>query len=105
MVDVRACNAEDCESTSSKHVLNAIEKLRSSGFNPILLSSEKANMQTLEEMSKKEVEEVKVVLKALCRRECGYGRRLLKTKSVFPKPEEMERAIDESWLKKDSENT
>jgi len=88
------------ESVPSKHVLNAIEKLRSLGFNPVLLSSEKANMRTLEEMPKKEVEEVKAVLKALCGRERGYGRRLLKTRSVFPKPEETQKVIDEAGLEK-----
>jgi len=88
------------ESTPSKHVLNAIEKLRSLGFNPILLSSEKTNMRTLEKMSKKEVEELKTILKALCRRERGYGRRLLKTKSVFPKPDEIWKAIEEASLER-----
>ena len=88
------------ESTPSKHVLDAIEKLRSLGFNQILLSSEKTNMRALEKMSKKEIEEVKTVLKALCRQERGYGRRLLKTKSVFPKPEETRKVIDEAGLEK-----
>jgi len=96
----RAGMQKIAESTPSKHVLNAIEKLRSLGFNPILLSSEKASMRTLEEMSKKEVEDVKVILKVLCRRERGYGRRLLKTRSVFPKPEETRKAIDEAGLEK-----
>lgn len=88
------------ESTPSKHVLEAIEKLRALGFNPVLLSSEKTNMRRLKKMSNKEVEEVKTVLKALCRRERGYGRRLLKTKSVFPKLEETWKAIEKAGLEK-----
>ena len=96
----RAGMQKIAESVPSKHVLNAIEKLRSLGFNPIMLSSEKMNMRTLGRMSKNEVEEVKVILKALCRRERAYGRRLLKTRSVFPKPEETRKVIDEAGLEK-----
>jgi len=96
----RAGMEKIAESTPSKYVLEAIEKLRSLGFNPILLSSEKTNMRRLKKMPKKEVEEVKTVLKTLCKRERGYGRRLLKTKSVFPKPEEAGKVIDETSLEK-----
>jgi len=53
-------------------------------------------MRTLERMSNEEVEEVKVVLRTLCKRDRGYGRRLLKTRSVFSKTEETWRVIDEA---------
>jgi len=96
----RAGMQKIAESLPSKHVLNAIEKLRLLGFNPIMLSSERMNIRTLEEMSKKDVEEVKVILNALCRRERAYGKRLVKTKSVFPKPEEIRKVIDEADLEK-----
>jgi N-acetylglutamate synthase-like GNAT family acetyltransferase len=96
----RAGMQKIAESVPSRHVLDTIEKLRLLGFNPILLSSEKANIKRLENMSKGEVEQVKVILKTLCRREGGYGRRLLKTRSVFPKSEETGKVIDEAGLEK-----
>jgi len=96
----RAGMEKIAESKPSKHVSEAIEKLHSLGFNPILLSSEKTNMRKLEKMSKRKNEEVKNTLKTLCRRERGYGRRLLKTRNVFPKLEEISKVIDEAGLEK-----
>jgi len=96
----RAGMQKIAESTPSNHVLDAIEKLRPLGFNSILLSSEKTNTRRLKKMSKMGVREVKAVLKTLCRRERGYGRRLLKTKNIFPKPEETLKAIEEAGLEK-----
>lgn len=86
------------ESTPSKYVLNAIEKLRTLGFNPITLSSEETNMRTLKKMSNRQVEQVRIILKTLCKR--GYGRRLLKTRSAFPTQKETANAINDAALDK-----
>jgi len=96
----RAGMQKIAETAPSRHVLEAVEKLRPLGFNSILLSSERANTRTLEKMSNEEVEEVKTILKALCKRDRGHGRRLLKTRSVFPKKEETWRVIEEAGLEK-----
>jgi len=96
----RAGMQKIAETAPSRHVLDAVEKLRPLGFNSILLSSERANMRTLEKMSNEEVEEVKNILKTLCKRDRGHGRRLLKTRSVFPKTEETWKIIDEAGLEK-----
>jgi len=88
------------ESTPSKPLLDALENLRLLGFNPIMLSSYLANMRVLEKMSNTDIEKVKMILKVLCTRQREHGRRLLKTKSAFPKSEEIQEAINQIGLEK-----
>ena len=62
------------ESTPPKHVLKAIEKLRSLGFNPVLLSSTRYNLQQLSKKPKL-TQEVRRLLKALSEEGGGIYRR------------------------------
>lgn len=84
----------------NKQILKQIKGLRFGDLIEVEWWDHSKREIRLKKMSNKEVEEVKNILKALCRRERGYGRRLLKTKSVFPKPEETRKVIEEAGLEK-----
>lgn len=88
------------ESTPSKQAQNAIEKLQTLGFNTILLSDHQTTLKTLNNMSERDVDAVKTILKDLCSHERAYGRRLFKTKSAFSNPQETYKAIDDASLEK-----
>jgi len=55
------------ESKPDPRILEAVEKLRALGFNPIFLSSEKANLEKLQRMLVNEVEQVKNIFKEVSR--------------------------------------
>jgi len=71
------------ESKPSPAVLEAVEKLRKLGFNPVFLSSEKCNINQLRAL--RAVSEVKAILKELSKSVGIYRKRLLSaTKPTTP---------------------
>ena len=68
-----------------------MEKLRDLNFNPVYLTSEKANINKLQKMTEKEVDKVKTALKEVS----GiYRKRITGAKQAFLNKEEYEAIVD-----------
>jgi len=79
------------ETTPNPQVLKVVEKLRTFNFNPVFLTSEKANLNKLQRMTAEEVDGVKMVLKEVT----GiYRKRIAGTKQAFLNKEEYEAIVD-----------
>lgn len=73
------------ESKPDKTLFQAVEELRSLGFNPVTLASETANRRTLQKMSVSQIEECK---RALTTISAGYYKRLKATGKAYVKRSE-----------------
>jgi GNAT superfamily N-acetyltransferase len=78
------------ESKPNPNVLEAIEKLRRLGFNPIVLGSVNYNMQRIREVGRQKIESVLI---EFCRKEGALRKRLLSFHRVYPKQAEAEAKI------------
>ena len=79
------------ETQPTPQVLKVVEKLRTFTFNPVLLTSEKANLNKLQQMTEKEVEGVRRVIKEVT----GiYRKRIAGTKQAFLNKQEYGAIVD-----------
>jgi len=79
------------ETTPNPHILKTIEKLKKFNFNPVFLTSEKANLNKLQNMTKKQLEAVRTVIKGVT----GiYRKRVAGTKKAFLNNQEYGAIID-----------
>jgi len=83
----RAGMQKIAESVSSKHVLNAVEKLRDLGFNPVTLASEKGNLLRLQELGPEGLEKCKQILLGVS---AGYFKRLMACGKAYVKKPKFE---------------
>ena len=68
-----------------------MEKLRAFNFNPVFLTSERANLNKLQKMTEKEVSKVRMVIKQVT----GiYRKRIAGTKQAFLNKKEYEAIVD-----------
>jgi hypothetical protein len=74
-------------------VLNAINNLRTLGFNPVLLTSEKTNTNKLQNMTTTEINKTKTALKQV---KGIYAKRVASTKKAFLKKQEYHNIVDEA---------
>jgi ABC-type lipoprotein export system ATPase subunit/GNAT superfamily N-acetyltransferase len=79
-------------------VLEAIEKLRKLGFNPVFLSSEKHNIRQLRAL--RAVSQVKTILKDLSKAVGIYRKRLWSSHKAYMSKEEFNNCVDGASLKK-----
>ncbi|MEM3626416.1 MAG: ATP-binding cassette domain-containing protein [Candidatus Bathyarchaeia archaeon] len=70
------------ESKPNQNILEAIEKLRQMGFNPIMLGSQKYNMQKIMAVGKSRIFQV---LEELSKKEGTLRKRLVSLEGAFPK--------------------
>ncbi len=94
----RAGMQKIAESRPNPQLVEAIEKLRKLGFNPVFLTSETTNLKKLREMSADGVEEVRNVFKGIS----GgvYGRRLLSIYQTFLKKEDFVARVESASIEK-----
>jgi ABC-type lipoprotein export system ATPase subunit len=86
------------ESKPNQAVLEAVEKLRKLGFNPVFLSSEKYNMHQLQAL--RSVSQVKTILKDLSKAVGIYRKRLWSSHKAYMPKEEFNNCVDKASLKK-----
>ena len=86
------------ESKPNQAVLEAIEKLRKLGFNPVFLSSEKYNMHQLRAL--RAVSQVKTILKNLSKAVGIYRKRLWSSHKAYMPKEEFNNCVNKASLKK-----
>ena len=86
------------ESKPNPAVLEAIEKLRKLGFNPVFLSSEKYNMHQLRAL--RSVSQVKTILKDLSKAVGIYRKRLWSSHQAYMTKEKFNNCVDKASLKK-----
>jgi len=86
------------ESKPNPAVLEAIEKLRKLGFNPVFLSSEKYNMHQLRTLQK--VSQVKIILKDLSKAVGIYRKRLLSGQKAYYTHKEFCKHVEGADVKK-----
>jgi len=94
----RAGMRKIAESRPNPQLVEAVEKLRKLGFNPVFLTSEKTNLVKLRRMSPIEVGEVRNVFKGIS----GgiYGRRLLSIYQAFLTKEDFEARVESASLER-----
>jgi ABC-type ATPase with predicted acetyltransferase domain len=79
------------ETTPNPNILKVVEKLRNLNFNPVFLTSEKMNNNKLQQMTKKQVQNVRMTLKEVT----GiYRKRIAGTKKPYPNKQEYETIIN-----------
>lgn len=79
------------ETMPNPKVLEVVEKLRAFNFNPVFLTSEKANLNKLQTMTETEVSKVRMVINQVT----GiYRKRIAGTKQAFLNKEEYEAIVD-----------
>jgi ABC-type ATPase with predicted acetyltransferase domain len=79
------------ETQPNPQVLKVVEKLRALKFNPVFLTSERTNLNKLQNMTEKEVEKVRNAIKEVS----GiYRKRVAGTKQAFLKKEEYAAIVD-----------
>jgi ABC-type ATPase with predicted acetyltransferase domain len=79
------------ETQSNPNILKVVDKLRKFNFNPVFLTSEKANLNKLQNMTEKEVEGVRTVIKEVT----GiYRKRITGARQAFLKKQEYEAIVD-----------
>jgi len=94
----RADLTKIAESKPNPGTLSAVEKLRSLGFNPVFLTSEKANLQKLKKMSAIEVQHVRNVFKEIS---AGvYRKRLWSSHQAYMPKQKFNNGVDRASLKK-----
>jgi hypothetical protein len=86
------------ETKPHPEMLKAVEKLRAFGFNPVFLTSERANLIKLGRMSAEEVEGVKMVFKEI--KGSVYRKRLTSAHQAFLVKEEFQALVDAASLEK-----
>jgi hypothetical protein len=79
------------ETVPNPQILKVVEKLRNLNFNPVFLTSEKANLNKLERMTDAEVKKVRDAVKEV---KGIYRKRIAGTKKPFLNTEEYEAIID-----------
>ena len=85
------------ETTPNPQILKIVEKLRVFNFDPVFLTSERTNMNKLQNMTKKEVSKVKLLIKKVS----GiYRKRIASTKQAFLKKAEYEAIVDAADIQK-----
>ena len=94
----RAGLTKIAESKPNPKILDAVERLRSLGFNPVFLTSEKANLQKLKAMLTGEVRHVRNVFKEIS---AGvYRKRLWSSHQAYMSKERFNDCVDKVSLKK-----
>jgi len=88
------------ESKPDQRILEAVEKLRALGFNPIFLSSEKANLDRLQKMLVDEVERVKDIFKEVSRSSGVYRKRIMSVHEAYLTHEQFCARVDKASLEK-----
>jgi len=88
------------ESKPDPRILEAVEKLRVLGFNPIFLSSEKANLEKLRRMSVEEVEQVKNIFKEVSKSSGVYRKRIMSVHEAYLTHEQFCARVDKASLEK-----
>jgi len=88
------------ESKSEPRILEAVEKLRTLGFNPIFLSSEKGNLEKLQKMPAHEVEQVKNIFKEVSRSSGVYRKRIMSVREAYLTHEQFCTRVDRASLEK-----
>jgi GNAT superfamily N-acetyltransferase len=79
------------ETTPNPQILKVVDKLRAFNFNPVFLTSEKANLNKLQSMTEKEVDRVRAVIKEVT----GiYRKRVAGTKQAFLNKQEYGAIVD-----------
>ena len=86
------------ESKPNPAVLEAVEKLRKLGFNPVFLSSEKYNIHQLRTL--RSVSQVKTILKDLSKAVGIYRKRLWSSHKAYMPKEEFNNCVDKASLEK-----
>ena len=86
------------ESKPNPAVLEAVERLRMLGFNPVFLSSEKCNIRQLRGL--RSARHVKAILKDLSEAVGIYRKRLWSSHKAHMPKEEFNNCIDKAPLKK-----
>jgi hypothetical protein len=71
------------ESKPDPRIVEAVEKLKAFGFNPIFLSSEKANLEKLRRMPNGYVEQVKDAIKEVSRSSGVYRKRIMASHEAY----------------------
>ena len=85
------------ETTPNPQILKIVEQLKALNFDPVFLTSERTNMNKLQNMTKKEVYKVKMLIKKVS----GiYRKRVASTKQAFLKKEEYEAIVDAADIQK-----
>lgn len=85
------------ERLPDKSIVEAVEKLRGLGFNPVFLASEKGNLHLLEQMSKEQRRRVKQTLLDVS---SIFYRRLAGGKRVFLRREEFRKILENATVEK-----
>ncbi len=81
------------ETTPNPNILKVVDKLRKFDFNPVFLTSEKANLHKLQNMTKKQVEGVRAVIKEVT----GiYRKRLTSARQAFLNKQEYAALVDKA---------
>jgi len=88
------------ESKPDPRILEAVEKLRSPGFNPIFLSSERANLEKLQKMSADEVMRVKDIFKEVSKSSGVYRKRIMSVHEAYLTHEQFCHRVDKASLEK-----
>lgn len=89
--DKNSKTVKRAETTPNPQILKTVECLKDFGFNPVFLTSEKANLNKLENMTETELEDVKTVVKGVT----GiYRKRVAGTKKPFLNNQEYGAIID-----------
>ncbi len=85
------------ETTPNPQVLKIVENLRAFNFDPVFLTSERTNMNKLQNMTEKEVDKVKMLLKKVS----GiYRKRIAGARQAFLNKEEYEAIVDAADIEK-----
>ena len=78
------------ESKPNPNILVAIQQLRKSGFNPVVLGSVNYNTQKIKEVGREKVEKILI---QFCKKEGALRKRLLSFHRVYPKQAQAEAKI------------
>lgn len=88
------------ESKPDPRIVEAVEKLRAFGFNPIFLSSERANLEKLRKMSIHEAEQVKSIFKEVSRSSGVYRKRIMSVHEAYLTHQQFCDRVDRAGLEK-----
>jgi len=88
------------ESKPDPRILEAVERLRALGFNPIFLSSEKSNLEKPRKMSEVEVEQVRNIFKGVSRSSGVYRKRIMSVHEAYLTHEQFCQRVDKASLEK-----
>ncbi|PVX24543.1 MAG: ABC transporter ATP-binding protein [Candidatus Bathyarchaeum sp.] len=85
------------QTTPNPQVIKAVEKLRKLNFNPVFLTSEKTNQNKLQQMTQKQLNQVKEAIKEIT----GiYRKRIASTKQAFLNKKDYEAIVDAADINK-----